>query len=140
MPALAFWEAAPALGIAPNIEAFGAGALGPVGGHALILDVEHGPRDFIVRFVGHDLHAFLRGDQTGLRLSDDPQKADGSELWHQLDAVVSSAQPTVYETPYNGNFWDFYGIRQLVCPLTRTGERVDGLFTSLAFLPKEIHG
>jgi len=140
MPALAFWKAAPRLGSLPDAAAFEIDALGRVGSHALVLDVEHEPRDFVVRTVGPELHGFLRGDQTGLRLSEDPQKARGSQLWEQLAAVVETGKPAVYETPYNGNFWDFYGIRQLVCPLTRTGMTVDGLFTSLAFLPKKTDG
>lgn len=136
LPALAYWESLPDRGSTKCAAAFDLGALGKVADHAILLDVEHDPADFVVRYVGDELLSFLRGDQTGLRLSTDPQKAARSELWRQLAHVVETREPTVFETPYNGNFWDIYGIRQLVCPLGTTGERVDLLFTTLVFVPK----
>ena len=136
LPALAYWESLPARGATKCAAAFDLGALGKVANHTIMLDVEHDPADFVVRSVGDALLSFLRGDQTGMRLSDDPQKTAGSELWRQLAHVVEVGEPTVFETPYNGNFWDIYGIRQLVCPLSATGDRVDRLFTTLVFVPK----
>lgn len=130
------WKHLPKHGIARDFGAVALDRMGARADHLVVLEVEQDPQDFVILHFGKEMLEYVRGDQTGLRFSKDLQKSPNSELWQQFDSVVQSGKPCVFDTPYHGNFWDFYGLRQLVLPLTTCGERVDRLISVMAFFPK----
>lgn len=133
--AYALWADQPWLKIAPEAAGINQEKLGTLAPHTVLLDVEHHPIDFVVVHFGSNIRTFTRRDETGSRFSQDPAKGPASTFWGHCEKVVETYQPLDVEIPYEGNLWDVYKLRQLILPLTVTGEKVDKLFFATHFMP-----
>lgn len=75
------------------------------------------PEDFEYLYIGRTLNGAVRREQTGQRLSENPQKRPGSQIWEAYTAIARDPRPLLVNLPYVGPDPRFSCTEELFLPL-----------------------
>jgi hypothetical protein len=102
--------------------------------HVVIHGVQRNPLDFVYRLVGTEVRRHMAEDRTGQWMSEVPGQRAPSQIWENLESIVTTGRPVLNRTPYVGPHEDFVTMESLQLPLAADGATVDQIIAFVDFL------
>ncbi|SMX33503.1 hypothetical protein [Maliponia aquimaris] len=100
------WQRAHHRGTPPSLDRFGlhrvAAGLDCVVVTEILRSAEGIPEDFAFLYIGRTVNGVLRQELTGHRMSENPEKRPGSQIWAAYMAIAQDPRPLLVSLPYIG--------------------------------------
>jgi hypothetical protein len=100
----------------------------------LLVDVVAGPPlDFRYRLIGTAVRDRLRGNYTGMRLSEIEHQKPGTDFFANYARVVCERRPVFVDVTYVGPDKRVRGVQDLLMPLSEDGAEITGILGCVEF-------